>query len=679
MKMNENIQNKNEDAKRLIKVRPDSYTLNNFQFDKLYVDKIQIKNLMDFPLVLNIRSSDSKILQVAEKIVKLNGHQMVRVSFTIKIKTHIKTTCIRNMYIWLYNDLIDYKYYLTLNTRFNKVTIERVNSGIDRDLLPEIPELTEPVYSEMRESKEGVERNSNARNKPQQHITIEALSSMRNEMECNTYTDRNEENYNSNEYLMENQKLREENRDLKMSIDGLIGKTQELEDFMETYKSGFMSHEGRNVSQSPRKENNVLNRSSRSLSKSKNNITSEVRYQSNSPNPYNDPLRDSHGSMKKAAKKSALKVTSQSDFKLQNEDTNITALNTIKESYVDLLYNGYLENKKRNDEIITIMEGLIDLSNSNLSQFGVQGDYKKMENFEKISDKTKKIETLIRNFVDGIKFYNKHLINEYDKENLNRKLESGYLNIDYDSLQRELSKLDSFSNEIINLKAEIKRLEMENDYLKTNIDSGTKHSSDHMYRIDMLNNDITYLKAEGIKKQEIINTKDDQLYKKDEEIRQLRRMYEKVMTDKNSRISRDYIERNEVTHLLAEKDRTIMELKENLIHSSTVIDNLKGIVETKTHQINNRVLHNEHVPESHYVNVIETLKKDVRCKDQIIADLCNVEKRGHEIVEDLKTLSSTMKGEQLERTMNSLTEEIEKQKLRNMVKLNFIFRVIAQN
>jgi hypothetical protein len=635
--MKDNHQYITQEPTKLIKVRPENFTLNNFTFDKLYTDRIQIKNLMNFPIVLNVRSSDENKLQVSEKIVKLNGKQMARVGFTVRIKTHIRTTCIRNLYIWIHNDLIDYKYYLTLNTKDSKVVAAEaqdrqmtmlsaegdenvLQTDTNQVMLTEIPEITEPVLTDMRD---GYHTHENFKNK---YITIEGLSSDRN------YLD----HHYSDEITPQYKRLREENHELMTSHDGFINKTQQFEDTVGTFKSDY--EVGRTSSQSPGKGLNRSNRSQEKLIASKtSNVFSCF---SGKDTAYNSKL----------------------DSQFIEKRNNISALNEIKQSYVDLVYNNYTEHKKRNNEILSIMDNLIDLTNSNLTQVC---DY---NNYESIKDNAKRIEGAIRKFKEGLQIHDKQLSKTNDPSYINKKLDSGYLNIDFDSLQVELAKLDSYENEIANLKTAMRRLEVENDYLKTNnnmeFSQSKVLSSDRS--TDVLRNENTHLKAENIRKQELINSKEDFIYKKEEEMRQLRRNYERLITDKSTR-NRDTIDRREVNSMIAEKDKTIYELKENIMHSTNVIQNLKEIVESKTSQIIHNSNPYEHASDNHYVTLIESLKRDIKCKDQIIADLCDTEKRGHEIISDLKSLSTSMRNEQLERTMMSLTDEIEKQKLRNSV------------
>jgi hypothetical protein len=618
MKMNENIEQKNEEAKRILRITPENYTINNFKYEKLYTDKIQIKNQMEFPLVLNIKSSDLKKMQVAEKIVKLNGQQSVRLTFNIKIKKNIP---IGSLYISITNDLIDYKFYITLKSKDKEITDNVVHKG---GRLSEIPELTEPVHSELRDSK-GYQRS------PEKHrqITIEVLSSLREDRE---------EYYEEVDYNKVHEEPVEDREDYYVNMDN-----------MEQMES--LANE---IQHSEESERNDIRRDRQSRHSPLGKGLSK------SVERFNIPKQPSP-----KGKKSIVLPDNIND----DRHANLTHLDEVKQCYVDILYHNYMEHKRRNNDIIAILEDLVSLSNSNISNFNVDSDYKKLENFEKINNNMKRLDSIVNKFIEGLKFYDKHLHNSYVQENLNKKLTSGYVGINFDTLQTELDRLNEYSAEITNLKCEVNRLDMENNYLKTCLNTGNKSSTDNVHRVDVMNNEIDFLKKEGVRKQEIIRAKEELLYKKEDEIRTLQRNYEKLLTEKNLKISKDYVGRSEVASMLADKEKTIIELKENLFHTSGVLQNLKDVVSNKTDQFSKSFVNQS---EDHYVRLVETLKHDIRCKDQVIADLCGAEGRRHEALEDMKSFSTTLKNEHLEKTMNSLTEEVEKQKYRNSVNSYFI-------
>jgi hypothetical protein len=623
--MNETFESRNQEATKVIKIRPASYFLNNFTFDRLYCDKIQIKNLMSFPIVLNIRSSDGKKMQVSEKIVKVNAKQTVRVGFSLRIETHIKTTCIRNLFIWIYNDLIDYKYFLNLNTKFDKLLKGKATDN--NEYFTEVPEA-EPSHTDGREN---YHTHENFRN---QYITIEGLSSDRNKDDEIDHFDQNELVDKVDEVTLENRQLSEENFD--RNLEGFDNQ-QQLEETGETLKSEYV-HERLSL-QSPIKENSS-NRSSKSLDKRRNKSGDIFSYFSG---------KDTTISRNSIGKEKSEVIEKKNNFNVLQE---------IKQSYVSLVYSNYNEHKKRNSEIITIMDNLIELTNTNLSNI----DYRD----ETIHDNAIRIEGLIKKFIEGINIYDKHLCNAYEQNNIRKRLDSGYLNIDLDSLQVELAKLKNYEDEIVNLKTQVRRLEMENDGLKTGMDSNIIRS-ERSLGTGVFKRELEYLFAENNKNQEIINAKNDFIFRKEEELRQLRRNFDKLITERNSRLNNDFVDSQEVKAIIAEKDKTIYELRENLSHSTNVIQNLKQIIHDKTSQkLNNQhPYHSE--PETHYVTLIESLKRDIRCKDEIIADFCETEYRGQECITDLKSLSLSMRNEQLERTMDALSEEVEKQKFRNSV------------
>jgi hypothetical protein len=104
----------------LIQIKPAIYCINNFEFDKLYTDKLIIKNNAEFPVVLNIRSSDSDKLIISQKLIKMNARQSVRVTFSLKVPS--KISAVRDFYLLFHNEMIDLKFPIHLQGKCPKNT-----------------------------------------------------------------------------------------------------------------------------------------------------------------------------------------------------------------------------------------------------------------------------------------------------------------------------------------------------------------------------------------------------------------------------------------------------------------------------------------------------------------------------------------------------------------------------
>ncbi len=93
--------------------------IQNFEYNKTFNEKIQIKNLVNFPLSIYIRPSDSRKLEILnysnkyDKTVKINGQGTF--SLEIGVRVDHKTNLINKkesikLFIWFNNNIIDYKY-----------------------------------------------------------------------------------------------------------------------------------------------------------------------------------------------------------------------------------------------------------------------------------------------------------------------------------------------------------------------------------------------------------------------------------------------------------------------------------------------------------------------------------------------------------------------------------------
>jgi hypothetical protein len=121
----------------LIQVKPENYCINNFEFDRLYSDKLMIRNIAQFPIILNIRSSDKDKLIISQKLIKMNAGQTVRINFSLKV--HSKISAVKDFYIMFHNEMIDMKYNIHIQGRSPKINFP----AIYENNLTEVKEVTQ--------------------------------------------------------------------------------------------------------------------------------------------------------------------------------------------------------------------------------------------------------------------------------------------------------------------------------------------------------------------------------------------------------------------------------------------------------------------------------------------------------------------------------------------------------
>ena len=112
-----------ETTKALVSTYPNEYLIKNFLFGCEYSNELIIKNNMDFSMVLNIVSSDTKKLQLSKRLVKLSPFQSQNIEFTLKVCKKYNTEYFfkhKKLYITIRNDLFDIKIPFLLDYLYDK-------------------------------------------------------------------------------------------------------------------------------------------------------------------------------------------------------------------------------------------------------------------------------------------------------------------------------------------------------------------------------------------------------------------------------------------------------------------------------------------------------------------------------------------------------------------------------
>ena len=138
--MSSNLITKNQKDFKFISLNPPQFSI-DISKNKVMKKTIEVKNLMVFPIILKIRSSDSKAFEVTKKTMKLFSKNSGKLEIVIntKILSSKKNLRPENLFIFFESEVLEYKYPIIvfqnsenetyLNTNQRLVT---VNSDIEQ-------------------------------------------------------------------------------------------------------------------------------------------------------------------------------------------------------------------------------------------------------------------------------------------------------------------------------------------------------------------------------------------------------------------------------------------------------------------------------------------------------------------------------------------------------------------
>jgi hypothetical protein len=447
----------------LIQIKPENYCINNFEFEKLYSDKLIIKNIAEFPVVLNIRSSDGDKLFISQKLIKMNSGQSIRVNFSLKVPS--KISVVKDFFILFHNEMMDIKYYIHLQGKSFKNTASAV-----------------------------------------MHNNIE-------------FREENDTNNNDNQidYIQDN--LEHDN----INIDELIERNRQLEHMVDYYRV-------------------MLGPKQLEVEKCAGFEIYGIKYEK----------------------------PESIIYKCNDEEISL-----FNKQLIQMRYDHYAESRRRSEEVLNILQNIIE------------ENFKFLALTDQKNDKLNILEELIAKFIEGISL---RINTENNELNHNIPIEN------IETLSRELERLERLSKEMIDLKITNLKIKSENSYLKNNSTIENKNSSVFLNKLKQLENDLEYFKKENANKINLVNNKDNLLYKKEEELRRSQMTIEKLMNRQTPQLDRT---------MLYEKDNIIKALKQHIAHRDKIIQSIKD-----------REVINPND------TVINSLKLEIKHKDKVITELC---------------------------------------------------------
>jgi hypothetical protein len=239
---------------------------------------------------------------------------------------------------------------------------------------------------------------------------------------------------------------------------------------------------------------------------------------------------------------------------------------------MQMRYDHYSDSKRRYEEVLNILQNIIE------------ENFKYQMRSDMNCDRLNKLEELIAKFIEGI--------------NLRLSCEDSETNVpveNIETLSKELERLEKLSSEIIDMRINNLKLITENNYLRNNSSIDNKNSTSFLNKLKQMENDLEYFKKENTTKINLLTSKDNLIYKKDEEIKKLQMTLDKLSNKPMPHIN---------TELLDEKDNIIKILKQHISHRDKIIDSFKER-DTNLNQ-----------------TLINSLKLELKQKERIISELC---------------------------------------------------------
>lgn len=790
--------NNTNNINQIIEITPRVFSIRNYEYDKLQSEKITIKNLMKFSIVLNIRPSDNKKIVLSEKLLKLTPNQTQTIDAYIKISNnkHRKNSQssldnLDSLYIHFSNDLIDLKY--TLNIQFltvNRSTTEKINNQEDLpepqknknrscDNFPNIEDINFDFSDSFQYNMNDYNRKNKTRNEKLQldipKFSYDTINSLKL---INTLTfDRNIELT----LVPSSSMLYNENRTLKEKLERLIKSLKEMEKLVESYsqlntttfkhlyidsndnfsinKDYYYDNNGTdnryniNTPTIPREtDSNIY------YNKNNNEIISPIRtsiedrlglnyhYNSNAEYNYNYNInRDvstytdnaevysrcagvndmrsyntgNRYSFKANNNESVLDIDYHSRINIElkghnyltylNDNDKLTLLNidydeiddnivnSIKERFIELQYNNFLENKKRFGSVIIILDTLVkyfDIGGGNKESTlshsrkgsNIVNDYDISTLSIEKDRSLKKLEDLIKKFINKT---SNILQSQYNETEILKRLSTItqdplLSNEELDIIYKEIQNIESHSNELINLKLENKKVLIENKVLKNELNNINNSVEEYIHKMKVLEDDINLFRREIVQKDEKNKNKDKVISELENEIQYLKNKHnehgyydEAVRDNDNIRItnsSKQYEEgcnyipnptdndydMNNLYKLLSEKDDQLIDLQSQLHIKEEIIKKLKIMIgRNNSNDINSsQNVSSYEVEPNSFHNIRSNLNT---------VDSNYYKKENQNTINELKIKLSNFEREINKQKANNLTLHVENTNLKNIV------------
>jgi hypothetical protein len=518
----------------IIKITPNSQlNLWDIEAGKKYHSRVILKNLMDFPIMVKLRSSDNKKIEIKQKIIKLKALQKFDLELIIYID---KFPILNSLFIFMSSDLFEINYQIIVQKHISKIS----NGINEKNTKTELGKSKQNKYKFIQDSQNDYDSSNDSitirRKTLIERYENEGLKKkievLKNQIEKNFIND--EENYNSNkieisldekiisneenseiiyedlnknlikekneELVMEKkinfsidkdqiysnkiEKTLEENKKLRIKLEKLMKKFKEFENLIEMYKNMLdcKNDESKSIKFN---DSNFLEQETKYEKLSTLNNCNENSFSENR-NFSEINLDKSRATFKSENlytdnKRKLSVLTPKRDIniiKLNCQDISNEEVRCIKERFLDIEMNNFKNNQIRLDfflKFIKINECITKDFQEKLNDF---------ENPEE-SENNNQLFIILKNQINQLESiliksrkYFSDLINQPLAEKIDDHLTEKLLTFsespsisknELNLLFKEIQNLDLLTNELSNLKLENKNIIYENEYLKNEL------------------------------------------------------------------------------------------------------------------------------------------------------------------------------------------------------------------
>lgn len=623
---------------RIVQIKPSgNFLLCNFEYNKLYSEKISIKNLMNFPIVFKVRSNDTKKIEIVNKIHKLSANGNTNIEFKLKIENIINSTNNSNLnnstitkektnlFIFITSELFEIKYPIEItsknNCTYKEENIQNLkensqNSSNRLDMATYFPNISQDELDmfpnmPLKKLDKKIDRKIILENFKNENFCIKGKETI----------------FNSCEDCKKNEiqilKLSEENKNLKLNLKHLMEKFKDMENLIQSY-ADLLSIQNQ--------QNQSLNISRNNFIHFNENFTifntyGPEKYYNDNDSEYEFNCQESLNSQESLLSKRNLfyiDYLSKIELSFKGEkinhfyinyddiDDESIMLNKIKERFVELEFTNYRENQKRANEVIQFLEIVKSLlRNVNESQNlanenQIENNLKFSYTLEKAINKIEKTYSKLINFFSPLMNLSLAVIEKDLIKKISLVVQDPILsNEEIEILYKEIQNVTLISNELAHVKVENKKIILDNEIYKNEICQINNTIDQYRKQIKLLeegmenfNIDMSKKDAEVMEKGSIIeNLENEILFLKQnlsnyencrnlEQEKQLEPNF--IYSDNNfsnyencQNFNEINDENNEIFDLLNSKDKEILHLKSQLSIQEDIINNLKKVLNKK--------------------------------------------------------------------------------------------------
>jgi hypothetical protein len=566
---------------KIIKLNPSGkFIFSNFEYNKLYSEKITLKNLMNFPIVLKVRSSDTKKIEIGSKIYKLSANGSVSIDFKLKIietgnnnnlslnnSSMIKEK--NNLFIFLSSELFEIKYPIEIKypqtskeekseilkenslNNLNRLDIATYFSNLSNDDLDSSNNVSFKNSEKKIENK--IEKKLIFKN---ENFTIKGNDCMSLCSECKK---------------LENQIL--ENENLKKNLKHLMEKFKDMENLIASYADLLSVSNQQNIS---------LNISKNNFIHFNENFTIFNTYSSDKNYPHNENESDydfDYEASQVSQESSIVKSIEKNEKFEKNQKNNFfyidylnkielnfkgekinhfyldydeiddekSLINKIKERFVELELINYKENQKRARIVIKFLEIVKNLIPKNFNQnsnkfnsssesFSYLNENQCDTNFnlytmEKAVDKIEKIYKNLLKFFSPLMNFNFPQIEKDLIKKISLVVQDPILsNEEIEILYKEIQNVTLISNELAHVRIENKKLILDNEIFKNEICQINSSIDEYRQQIKNLEDEMENFNLEIMKKEDVIMEKDGVIENLENEILFLKQNLENLQS-----------------------------------------------------------------------------------------------------------------------------------------------------